>query len=120
MSNCVYIMLRRTDLSTARLLCKNVVTLLLVLVLLLQDLHSHIIDGSVVKHDKTAVGTRLDVDSLVLAILVVDASEVVAYRLYCHIELVSYAMCRAIGQTVFESAELIEGDGFAHLVYIRD
>ena len=93
---------------------------LLVLVFLLQNLDCHVIDSGVVKHDNTAVRTRLDMEGLIPAILVVDTAEVVAYCLHCHVEFVCDAVCRAIGQTVFESAKLSERDGLAPLLPMRD
>ncbi len=81
---------------------------------LLKDLYRHVVDRSIVKYYKASVGPRLDVHSDVLAKLIVDASEIVAYCLNRYVQLVGDAVGASIGQTVFQSAELVEGDGLAH------
>lgn len=86
----------------------------LFVVLLLKDFYSHIIDSGVIEHYETSVGTRFDMHADVLAELIVDAAEIVANGLNCEIQLVGDTMGGAVGQTVFESAKLIEGDCLAH------
>ncbi len=50
----------------------------------------------------------------IFAKVVVDAAEVVAHGLYSGVELVGYFVHRAVGQTVLEAAQFVEGDSLRH------
>ena len=88
------------------------------LVLLLEDLDSHIIDGSVVKHHDSPIRPGLNVHTDVLTELIVYTSEIVADGLYSKVKFVGDAASGSVGQTVFESAKFVECDGFAHTISI--
>lgn len=84
------------------------------LVLALENLHSHVIDSSVVEDYNSSIGSRFDVDTAVLAEFVVCAAEVIAHGLGCDVETVSYLTDRAVGETVLDAAKVVEGDSFCH------
>ena len=85
-----------------------------ILVLLLEDFESHIVDSGVVEYHDAAIGSRLDMNSGVFAELIVASAEVVSYGLYGYIELVGDLVCRSVGQAVFELAQLIECNSLSH------
>lgn len=84
--------------------------ILLLLVLFFKNLDSHIIDCGVIQNNDATVGTRFDMHSGVFAKLIVYAPEIIANCLNGDIEFICDTMGRAIWQTVFESAELVECD----------
>ena len=57
--------------------------------LLLEDFHGHIIDGSVVKHDYTSVGTRLDMYATVFTEFIISSTEIISDGLDSDIEFIS-------------------------------
>ncbi len=76
--------------------------------LLFEDFDSHVVDGGVVKNNDASVRSRLNVYTAVFAKFVVAAAEVVSDGLDGYVELVGNLMSRAVGQTVFEAAEVVE------------
>lgn len=88
-----------------------------VVFLFLKDFEGHIVDGRVVKDHDTAVGTRFDVYTEVFAEVIIASAKVIAYCLNCYIEFVSNFVHRTIGQTVFKTAKIVEGDCFCHDSY---
>lgn len=84
------------------------------LVLALENLHSHVVDGGVVKNHDSTVRSRLDVDSTILAKLVVCAAEVVADSLGGYVQAICYLTDRTVGEAVLDTAEVVEGDGLGH------
>ena len=75
---------------------------------------SHIVYCSVIENYDATARSGFDVYTAVFAKLVVAAAEVVAHGLYGDIEAVGDAVHATVGQTVFEAAEIVEGDGFCH------
>ena len=82
--------------------------------LLFENIHSHIIDCGVVKYNDTTIWAGLDVYAAVFAEIVVAAAAIVAYGLDSDVELVGDAVHRTVGQTVFEFAQIVETDGLSH------
>lgn len=84
--------------------------------LLFENLNSHVVDGCVVEHDDASVGTGFDVNAAVFAELIVAAAEIVANGLNSYVEFIGYLMCGTVGQAVFEPAEFVESDCLSHIV----
>lgn len=82
--------------------------LLLLGLLFFKYFYCHIIDGCVVEDYNASVRARLDVNATVLAKLIVHTTEVVANGLDGDVELIGDAVCRSIGQAVFETAQVVE------------
>ena len=76
------------------------------MVLFFENLDCHVVDCGVIKNHETSVGTRLYMHADIFAKLIVYAAEIIAHCLYCKVRTnAGYTMCRAVGQTVFESAK---------------
>ncbi len=100
--------MKSTGMSSRLLIPVEFVLFLFSGILFFENLDSHVVDSGVVENNDTAVGTRFDVHSDILAELIVHAAEVVTNGLNGRVEFVGDTCCCTVGQTVFESAKLVE------------
>jgi len=80
-----------------------------------QNLDGHVIDSCIIENNNASVGTGFDVYATVLAKVVVAATEVVAYCLNRYVQLVGDSVHRAVGKAVFETTQVVKGDGLSHI-----
>ena len=86
-----------------------------VLFLLLEDLHSHVVDCGIIKHYYASVRSGFDVYTTVFTKLVVASAKVVADGLDGYIEFVCDLMCGSIWEAVLEAAEFVESNSLSHV-----
>lgn len=105
-----YLKRKRQDVEMVHVLPKfvSIEKELFFFVLFFEDGDSHVVDSSVVEHNDTTVGTRLDVQAGVLSELIIDTAEVVADCLNRAVQFVGNAVCTSVRQSIFDAAQLVE------------